>query len=195
MLLAAFGAMQAAVLFPKTPSLLLRAEDVLHGLSLARLQVAAGKNRERPIHFPQVVELCRPRLAKSLEVARVDEIAHRDSIDGKILFLDRVANLVDIESILRAETPEIERRIHHHLGKLVRGNKADALAGLERALHEYPGKRQTILSVVVAAECLGAVGIVQKHHCPRAGSGFGCLDELRRRPPDRHEAIIKIYLE
>src|SRR5258708_32684206 len=104
--------MIAAVLLGEAPRLGDRSEiDVLGSAAVAYLGIAALQQLERVAQLVEVVELGRSPLAKHLEIRRIDEIAHRDSIDRKFLLLDRVANLVSPENPPAADRPEVGRRI------------------------------------------------------------------------------------
>src|SRR5207245_9994090 len=93
-------ALHAAVptaIFERKASLFRRRAENLAPFAIPKYDlVAAGEDLEWLADFPKSVELNRSRLMEVFEVRRVNEVGHRDVIDGEAESFDRICALVGV---------------------------------------------------------------------------------------------------
>src|SRR5262249_4272589 len=93
-----FAAVLPPVLALEVARLRRRRRDLAPFAILEHDLVAAGENLEGLLHLSAVVELRRARLAEDLEVRRIDEVRHLESIhaERERVILDRIGGLVRV---------------------------------------------------------------------------------------------------
>src|SRR5712691_11860533 len=172
-----------------------RAEDLAPLAVLLDDLVAAGEDLERLVDLLEMVELHRARLVEGFEIGGVDEVSHRNAVDGEVERLDRIRALIRVGELrIRTCGHQVDGWVHQHLYKFVRRRHTDQVIILDRCLDEDLGLGQSIGREIMIREGARLIGVVKEDHRPGAFHEPGGLDELRGRAPHRRHVRIHEYL-
>src|SRR5204863_3128692 len=96
---ALFAAVAAPVLAAEALFLRNRCEDLAPLSVLEDDLIAAGKDLKRLADLLHLIEAHRTSLVKNLEIGRIDEVRHRNSVDFEAEPLDRIGAFVGIHDL------------------------------------------------------------------------------------------------